>query len=325
MRVLSAAAASSIFGPSHTTAQMVEGIDLRGKTVVVTGGSTGVGLEAARALAMAGASIFLGSRNETSLMLAKQYIVSGGGKADVSLHALDLTSVNSIVRFAEAMRSLHRVVNIVLCCAGRSPSSLDRNAQGIESQFMIHYLGHALLLSLLRRPLVLAEGARVITLSSPTHQLGPVDLIDPNWCRRSYEPWLAHGQAKTAASLLALQVHERLGRFGVEAWAAYPGVDKDAARMLKPHEAGWLASRFGVADLKEQSRTTDAGAATCVWAATSPELTGRGFGYLEDCHPAPLITLPTLTYGVMPYACDPDLADRLWRVAEELLSVDLPL
>jgi NAD(P)-dependent dehydrogenase (short-subunit alcohol dehydrogenase family) len=313
-------------GAQPSAEEVCRGLQLEGRLAVVTGGATGLGKETARVLALAGAHVFLGGRDEQALMIAKRDISAACPEAQVSVHRLDLMSAANVSSFAAAVESLGRAVDILICNAGIMACPLHRGAAGIEAQLMTNYVGHALLTSHLHRLLRASGCARVVSLSSAAHHLASVDLQDLSYQRKPYDRWQAYGQSKTAAALLAVQVQRRLGRDGVTALAVHPGIiPTGLGRYMSEEEKAALAARCASAASPFQPKSVATGAATGVWAATAAELEGAGPAYLENCAVAARITRPNLAHGVMPYALDESLAERLWRATEQALGSRLPL
>jgi len=306
-----------------TAAEVLDEVDLGGKLALVTGASAGIGREAARVLARAGADVIVGARRIDALLDLEA--PGPGGKT----HAcdLDLRSPRSVQRFAAAVRALGRSVDILINNGGVMAIPLARSETGVESQFNTNFLGHALLTSELAPALRRAGAARLVSLSSSGHQLSPVVFDDINFERRAYDPWIAYGQSKTACSLLAVRAQAKLSDFGVAAFAVHPGVVPGTELAHAVREEDWTSvrERTAAADGPRIPKSVEAGAATMVWAATAAALDGQGPAYLEDCAVAPIIETPNYRFGVRPYALDPDQADRLWAQAEGLLGRPLPL
>lgn len=314
------------FSRDSTTSDVLQGVQLKGKLAVVTGGSVGLGKETARALGSAGADILLGARSAESLEQA-QSDLHAAGIANVWIHTLDLMDKSSVETFASYAGSLGRPIDILIANAGIMACPLRRDARGNEAQLSTNYLGHALLVSQLAPMLTAADRARFVALSSTAHHMSPVILNDLNFTGRPYEKWAAYGQSKTASSLLAVKVSDALRPKGVTAVAVHPGmIATDLLQYLTPEdlERQRAAIGDGARDMPA-FKSVEAGAATSVWAATALELEGSGFAYLEDCGIAPVIDAPNYAFGVLPYATDRHAADQLWGAAEELLKTTLPL
>ncbi len=305
--------------PRSTALQAVQGLELRGKQAIVTGGASGLGFETSRALASAGASVTLAVRNLAQGRAAVQALRSEGIQAPLQVVALDLADLASVARFASQWGStpLHILVNnaAIMACP------LARSAQGWESQFAVNHLGHFALTQALLPALLAAAPSRVVALSSSGHKLSPVHFDDIHFDRRPYDKWLAYGQAKSANALLALGLHLRHGGDGITANAVHPGgIMTGLQQHLSTDEMnrlGWFKPDGTPLDL---FKNTEQGAATSVWAATAAELQGRGGLYLEDCH----VGLPTVpgdrVSGFAPHIADPAAAQRLWQVSNDLLQ-----
>jgi NAD(P)-dependent dehydrogenase (short-subunit alcohol dehydrogenase family) len=308
------------FGMRSTAAQVIAGIDLTGRNVIVTGGYSGIGVATTRALAAAGAHVSVPARTLDKARAAL------AGVAHVELGALDLMDPASIDAFARDWLGRNQPLHMLVCNAAIMASPLERDSRGYESQFATNHLGHFQLICRLWPALLAAGGARVIMLSSLGHRITPVNFDDPNFERREYHKWKAYGQAKTANSLCALGVDQRGRDAGIRAFAVHPGgIMTDLQRSLSREEQvamGWM-NDDGV--LSPVFKTVEQGAATTVWAATSPQLAGRGGLYCEDCDVAALVpAADTGMAGVRPWAVDPAAADQLWSLSERLTGVQLP-
>jgi NAD(P)-dependent dehydrogenase (short-subunit alcohol dehydrogenase family) len=308
------------FNAASTAADVARGIDLRGKLVVVTGGSAGLGKETARVLALAGADVFLGARSAEALERSAEDLGASGTR--LYRHVLDLMDPGSVAAFARAVLDLGRPVDILVNNAGIMANPLSRSALGVESQLATNYLGHAQLSSLLAPALIRSGRARVVCLSSVGHHFSPVLLDDLGFERRPYDKWLAYGQSKTADVLLAVKLAASLGGRGVTALAVHPGmIPTDLGRFLTAEDIAKMSAQVGApgAGLPD-FKTVETGAATSVWAATAAALDGKGPLYLEDCHVASVVDQPNRAFGVLRYALDADTAERLWASAERLLD-----
>lgn len=304
------------FGAQTTASQVLAGLDLSGKTAIVTGGHSGLGLEASKALAGVDASVIVAARNPGAALAATD------GVAGVSVEALDLTDLASVHAFAESILASGRHIDILINNAGIMACPETRVGPGWEAQFATNHLGHFALTNLLWP--ALEGGARVVSVSSSGHQLSPIRWDDVQF-ERGYDKWLAYGQAKTANVLFAVHL-DRLGRSdGVRAFALHPGkIMTPLQRHLTQGEmigAGWIDASGAPAD--PTFKTPEQGAATAVWAATSPRLDGLGGLYCEDCDVAGRTKSDDCAdAGVRDYAVDPDEAARLWRLSAGLTGVD---
>ncbi|MFZ9394824.1 MAG: oxidoreductase [Erythrobacter sp.] len=309
----------SQFGYRSTAAEVVAGGDLSGKCVVVTGGYSGIGTETVRALAGAGARVIVGARRPDQ---AREVLAEMAG--DITVLPLDLADPASIDAFASAVADIAPALDILVNNAAIMASPLMRDARGFEMQFATNHLGHFQLTARLW-PLLkaAAQGARVVTLSSVGHRLAAPDLADPNWERREYEKWPAYGAAKSANALFALQL-DKLGEpHGVRSFAVHPGgIATPLQRHLTMEEQvamGWYDEEGNV---HEAFKSTEQGAATTVWCATSPLLDEMGGVYCEDCNVGALANEATPRgSGVSPHIRDEALAEGLWRKSEELTGV----
>lgn len=307
----------SPFGYRSTAREVVEGIDLAGKRVVVTGGYSGIGTETVRALAGAGATVVVGARRTTQ---AEEVLSELEGDIEVLL--LDLADPTSIDEFADEVASRWESIDLLVDNAAVMASPLQRDARGYEMQFATNHLGHFHLTARLWPLLEAAGGARVVVLSSIGHRLNGLDLDDPNFERRNYDKWLAYGQAKSANALFALQL-DRLGKpHGVRAFAVHPGgIATPLQRHLTMEEQTAMGWYDAEGNLNDRFKTEEQGASTTVWAATSPLLEGAGGVYCEDCDVAAPAGPENRTGGVQPHVRDEALAERLWAKSEELTGV----
>lgn len=312
----------SPFGYRSKASEVVSGIDLSGRRVVVTGGYSGIGTETVRALAGAGAEVIVGARRTE---LAEQVLSEVAGS--VIILPLDLADPASVDAFADKVREGWDRIDILINNAAVMASPLTRDARGYEGQFATNHLGHfqltARLWPLLASAAQASGSARVVVLSSIGHRLNGLDLDDPSFERRDYDKWLAYGQAKSANALFALHL-DKLGEpFGVRAFAVHPGgIATPLQRHLSVEEQramGWIDEAGNV---NERFKSEEEGASTTVWAATSPLLAGQGGVYCEDCE----VALPAgpdtpRTAGVQPHVRDEDLAARLWDLSERMTGV----
>ena len=309
-----------ILGPESTTDDVLAGIDLAGKRAVVTGASTGLGEETTRALASAGAVVTMAVRDQARGDAAAARIRAAVPSADLEVRLLDLASLASVRAFAAAFLAEHDRLDLLINNAGIMACPQGVTADGFETQFGTNHLGHFLLATLLAPALVAAAPSRVVALSSAGHRRSDVDLDDPGFETTPYEPWIAYGRSKTANALFAVGFDQRFAGQGVRAFAVHPGViATELSRHLTDETLSALISSMSSAR-EVRYKSVPQGAATTVWAATSPELEGRGGLYLEDCHVAELTDDPEVSGGVRAYALDPDRADALWARSEELIA-----
>lgn len=305
---------------SHSALQVVEGVDLSGKVCVVTGASSGLGRESARALAAAGAQVILAARNSDALAETVRWIHAEVADARTSTVRLDLTSLASVRSAAAEIRDATPVIHILMNNAGVMFTPFGRTGDGFENQIGTNHFGHFELTRLLTPQLAAAAGARVVILSSRGHLLGDVDFDDPNWEHRDYDKFVAYGASKTANVLHAVEADRRLRELGIRAYAVHPGtVATSLARHMSRADFSQLR-KYAAANSAERGESTDGhldfttpeyGAATQVWAAISPELADRGGLYLEDC---------SISEAIAPYARDAERAARLWSLSELLTA-----
>ena len=312
------------FGPASTAEEVSAGIDLTGRTAIVTGGYSGLGRETARVLAMRGARVIVPARDMVKAEAAL------AGLAGIELRPMDLMDPASIDAFAERVLADVPVLHILVNSAAIMANPLTRDSRGYESQFATNHLGHFQLTGRLWPVLAAARGARVVAVSSRGHRFAGVDLDDPNFERRPYEPNLAYGQAKTANALFAVELDRRGRGQGVRAFSLHPGgIITPLARFMDPEvirASGFIdADGRPVIDPANDKKTVEQGAATSVWCATSPQLEGMGGVYCEDSD----IASPTTGEGDRPagvadWARAPVIARRLWALSEALTGVRFP-
>jgi len=313
------------FGFESTTDDVLDGIDLSGKRVLVTGASAGLGVETTRALAAHGASVSMAVRDLTKGAAAMDEILEQVPDADLDLRQLDLADLSSVRTFAHGFLEDHDVLHVLIGNAGIMACPEGRTVDGFELQFGTNHLGHFLLIDLLRPALVAAQGARVVLLSSAGHRFGDVSLDDWNFEREPYDAWVAYGRAKTANVLCAVGLDQRLREQGVRAFAVHPGgIQTELGRHLTDETLGVLIERQKAGSGPISWKTVEQGAATTVWAATAPELDGEGGLYLEDCHVAEAVEDPDVSGGVRSYAIDAARADALWELSERLTRSSRP-
>jgi NAD(P)-dependent dehydrogenase (short-subunit alcohol dehydrogenase family) len=306
------------FGSESTAAEVAQGIDLHGKRAIVTGGSSGIGVETARALVGAGAEVTLAVRDTEAGDRVAADIGATTGDGAVQVAALDLADQEMVAAFvANWTEPLHVLINNAGVMA-LPQRELTRS--GWELQFATNHLGHFALALGLHDPLAAARSARIVSLSSRGHLRSPVVFDDLNFSSRPYDPWLAYGQSKTANVLFAVEAARRWAGDGISANAVHPGAiaETNLSRHMDPKERE-AARASGVYTFK----TLQQGAATSVLVATSPQLEGVGGRYFEDCNEAAVVdpVPPDFTgSGVAAYALDPGNAERLWDVSLRLLN-----
>jgi NAD(P)-dependent dehydrogenase (short-subunit alcohol dehydrogenase family) len=303
------------FGFESTAAEVIEGVDLTGKSAIVTGASSGIGVETARALAAAGAAVTLAVRNELAGERVAAMIRDSTGNQGVTVGAVDLSDLSSVAAFVRAWTG---PLDILVNNAGvMAVPELTMAPNGHEMQFATNHLGHFALTVGLHAALAAAGGARVVSVSSGGHKRSPVVFDDIDYAFRDYNPFSAYGQSKTANVLFAVEATTRWAGDGITSNALMPGAIFDT-RLGRHVDGGHAASAMKQIKLK----SVEQGAATSVLLAGSPLLDGVGGRYFEDCNEAPVVDRrgEPGTGGVAAYAVDPANAERLWDVSLEMIG-----
>lgn len=309
----------SAFNASSTAADVMTGIDLAGKTAIVTGGYSGLGLVAAATLAEAGAQVVVPARD------VEKARHSLNGVPGIEVLPLDLIDPSSIEAFAAGFLANERPLSLLINSAGVMASPLCRDGAGHESQFAINHLGHFRLVRLLL-PALATNGGRVVAVSSRGHQIAGVDFDDINFEHRPYDKWVAYGQSKTANVLFAQALDRRAKALGVRAFSLHPGqILTNLARHLSDKEVAGFDALDSEGnpkiDPEKGMKTPEQGAATILWCATSPQLAGKGGVYCEDCDIAEVNTAEVGRAGVAPWAIDEAAAERLWDLSCDLTGL----
>lgn len=312
---------TSRFDRNATALDMVEGIDLSGRNVIVTGGASGIGIETVRALAHAGAHVTIAARNAEAARAVAEEINGEIAAERVAWDILELGDLSSVRAFAA--RWGDRPLSILVNNAGVMACPLGRTKDGFETQFGTNHLGHFLLSTLLLPALRNGAPARLVSLSSAGHMSSPIDFDDPNFHGRDYHPFRAYGQAKTANALFAVEFDRRHRDEGIRAFSVMPGVINT---NLNRHMTAELRQELGIqpgakTGLEAMYKSPAQGASTSVWAAVSDDLDGHGGLYLEDnAEAVPWSKGLPRGVGVMPHARDPEAARRLWDLSETLVG-----
>lgn len=318
------------FGFESTADEVTRGVDLSGKTALVTGANSGIGYEAARALAAAGARVIVTARDQAKVDETLARLRTEAPHAELDGVVMELGSLASVR--AAAAQALEKApkLDLLINNAGVMNTPFGRTEDGFETQFGVDHLGHFVFTGRLVPSLLAAAPARVVCVSSAAHMLGDVQWDDVNWDRTPYDKFRAYAQAKTANILFALELDRRLSARGVRAFSLHPGgISTNLGRYMGPEDRQAMGEAFKTNALGDplvrtvQFKTIPQGAATTVWAAVSPELDGQGGLYLADCQIAPPAARGVA--GVMPYATDPQKAERLWRISEEMVNEHFPL
>lgn len=303
---------------AHTSAEEAAGqVDLSGRTIVITGGSAGLGIETARVLASRGARIVSVVRDESKGKKAADQIRESVPEADLEIAVLDLFDLDSVRRGADDIARRFPKIDRLINNAGVMACPLGRTKEGLDTQLGTNHLGHFVLTARLMNNILAAAPARIVNLSSGGHRMSPMRFDDPFFERDEYDKFVAYGQAKTANVLFSLELDRRFKDRGVHSVAVHPGaIRTELGRHLGPDDlSNLLKSRPQSEPMKYKE--IPQGAATTVWAATSPDLADRGGVYCEDCGIAPVIESGAESLGVMSWALDPEAAERLWTLSEE--------
>lgn len=314
------------FSAASTADEVLIGIDLSGRNVIVTGGHAGIGREVTRALVGAGATVTIGARNCDRARRA----LAGTERVEVS--RLDLMDPVSIDAFAERWLASDRPLHMLINCAGRpAPESRERDARGYEVQFATNHLGHFQLTLGLLPPLAAAHGARVVNVTSGAQRFSDIRWDDPHF-DRDYEPHTAYAQSKTANVLFSVELDRRWAKDGIRGYAVHPGVVvgttlNSSASQDGLRAAGLIdASGQPIIDPERGKKTPQQGASTIAFAAASPLLDEIGGVYLKDNDISPLdddpkpVTADSIPADVASHSIDPQSARRLWELSEQLVG-----
>lgn len=315
---------AKVFGAESTTDEVLEGVELSGKRVLVTGVSAGLGVETARALAAHGAAVVGAARDLGKARDATAHVRSAaanGGSLD--LVELDLASLKSVRTAADALVKDGRPFDVVIANAGVMATPKGKTADGFETQFGTNHLGHFVLVN--RIASLLRPGGRLVNLSSAGHRFSDVDLDDPDFERTPYAEFVAYGRSKTANVLFAVEFDRRHKAKGIRATAVHPGgIQTELGRHMTPEMIQQMVESIN------QSRPADAppfefktipqGAATSVWAGFVADADAVGGRYCEDCHVAEINRDPGVRVGVRAYALDPERGKALWAKSEEMVG-----
>jgi NAD(P)-dependent dehydrogenase (short-subunit alcohol dehydrogenase family) len=309
------------FGASSTTDEVLQGIDLTAKRVLITGVSAGLGVETARALAAHGAEVVGAARDLSKAHVATQQVRSQAARGgSLQLVQLDLASLESVRRCADGLLAAGRPFDVIIANAGVMACPKGTTVDGFETQLGTNHLGHFVLVN--RIASLLRRGSRLVNLSSAGHRYSDVDLDDPNFERSPYAEFIAYGRSKTANVLFAVEFDRRHRARGVRATAVHPGgIRTELSRHLTPAVLEKLIAEINASQPKGAPpfsyKSIPQGAATSVWAACVADAAAIGGRYCEDCHVAEVASVPGLREGVQPYALDPERAQALWKKSEE--------
>lgn len=307
------------FGYRSTATDVLAGYDLAGRTAIVTGGYSGLGLETVKALTAAGVSVVVPARRRDAAEVALADL------PNVRVETMDLGDLESVAAFAAGIRSAGAPIDLVINVAGVMACPFALTPQGWESQFGINHLGHFALVAGVAG--LMPSGARVVSYSSVAHYRSPVLFDDINFEQMPYDPWVAYGQSKSANALFAVGLDARAAARGIHAYSVHPGgILTDLQRHMPREE---LIARHWMDEEGTPNplfKTPQEGAATGLWAATSPELLDRGGVYCEDCSIKGVVPpdhADLTTGGVKEWAIDADAAERLFAVSVAATGLDL--
>jgi NAD(P)-dependent dehydrogenase (short-subunit alcohol dehydrogenase family) len=313
------------FGATSTTDEVLEGVDLRGKRVLVTGVSAGLGVETARTLAAHGAQVVGAARDLNKARAATEQVrAQAANDGGLELVELDLASLASVRACADALVAAGKPFDLIIANAGVMACPKSQTADGFETQFGTNHLGHFVLVN--RVASLLKPGSRLVNLASAGHRFSDVDLDDPNFETTPYTEFGAYGRSKTANILFAVEFDRRHKGGGVRATAVHPGgIRTELGRYMKPEVMQQLIDQISAADSSSGEpafswKTIPQGAATSVWSGVVASAEEVGGHYCEDCHVAELVEGADVRGGVRAYALDVDHAKALWAKSEEMVG-----
>jgi NAD(P)-dependent dehydrogenase (short-subunit alcohol dehydrogenase family) len=313
------------FGATSTTDEVLEGVDLSGKRILVTGVSAGLGVETARTLAAHGAQVVGAARDLRKAHAATEEVRAQATKGGtLELVELDLASLASVRACADALVSVGKRFDLVIANAGVMACPFGKTADGFETQFGTNHLGHFVFVN--RIASLLKPGSRLVNLSSAGHRLSDVNLDDPNFQHTPYTEFGAYGRSKTANILFAVEFDRRHKANGVRATAVHPGgIQTELGRHLSPEAIQQLIDGINAANAASGEaafnwKTIPQGAATSVWSGIVASADAVGGLYCEDCHVAERVESDGIRGGVRAYALDPDNAKALWAKSEEMVG-----
>ena len=311
------------FGAKSEPSEVMEGIDLSGKTAVVTGGYSGIGTETTRALVNAGCEVYIPARRTNVAVKELEGILS-----TENIIEMDLASPKSVQTFVDDFSSQINKLDILINNAGVMACPEIRTSEGWELQFAVNQIGHFVLTKGLLPLMEKAEGARLVALSSTGHKISGIRWDDIHFNTSDYDKWTAYGQSKTAGSLLAVEVDKRMKSSGIRAFGVHPGgIMTPLQRHLETEEMvvlGWMNEDGQPSErVAKMFKSPTQGASTSLWAATSPQLDGIGGVYCENCDVAKRqddSDKNARFIGVADWAVDSEEASRLWDETERMLS-----
>ncbi len=315
---------TNFFGATSTADEVLRGINLSGKRVLVTGVSAGLGVETARTLAAHGAEVIGAARDLSKAEGATEQVRAQAGRGGaLHLVQLDLASLDSVRRCADGLLAAGKSFDVIIANAGVMACPKGTTVEGFETQFGTNHLGHFVLVN--RIASLLRPGSRLVNLSSAGHRYADVNLEDPNFEHSPYAEFTAYGRSKTANVLFAVEFDRRHKASGVRATAVHPGgIHTELGRYMTHQAMEKLIAEINANQPKGAPpfswKTIPQGAATSVWAACVADADSIGGRYCEDCHVAEVVSDPGVRGGVRTYALDPQRARALWQKSEELVG-----
>ena len=312
------------FGASSDWIDVLKGIDLNNKIVIVTGGDSGIGLETTKGLVSVGAKVIIPAKRPEVAIKNLNGVVS-----EDSVIKMNLGDLNSIKEFTDSFKENFSKLDLLINNAGIMACPETRIGNNWESQFAVNHIGHYLLTNELMDLMADVEGARFVSLSSSAHSLTSILWDDIHFQNTPYDKWMAYGQSKTACSLMAIEFNTRMKSKGVEGFALHPGGNiTPLQRHLEKEEMvalGWMDEDGSPSELaKNFFKSTSQGASTALWCATSPDLDGLGGVFCEDCDVAKRKSEVDESlqryFGVADWAVDTDEASKLWDVTESMIE-----
>jgi NAD(P)-dependent dehydrogenase (short-subunit alcohol dehydrogenase family) len=317
---------SPTFDAHSTAGDVLAGVDLSGKRILITGASAGLGVETARALVARGADVVGAARDlakaERATAAVRDAAAASGGSLE--LIQLDLAALASVRACADALVADGRPFDVVIANAGVMAPPFGHTADGFETQFGTNHLGHFVLVN--RIVSLLKPGGRLVNLASAGHRFADVDLDDPDFTHTPYDPWVGYGRSKTANILFAVEFDRRHRAAGLRAAAVHPGgIQTELGRHMSAEETTALIAVLDQGNAAAglppfEWKSIPQGAATSVWAAVVADADTVGGRYCEDCHVGVVQTAPGMRSGVQGYALDPERAKALWAKSEAMVG-----
>ena len=311
---------NSGFGAKSEPSEILDGINLSGKTAIVTGGYSGIGIETTRALSEAGANVIIPARRTEEAMVALDGIIPKD-----HIFEMDLSDLDSIKRFTDLVKN-NLSLSILINNAGIMACPESKTSNGWDLQFAVNHIGHFVLTHELIDSMDQSSGARIINLSSTAHKFSGICWDDIHFLN-SYDKWVSYGQSKTATSLFSIELDRRLKDKNIRSFAVHPGgIFTPLQRHLQQEEMvamGWLNADGSLSELaKAGFKSSTQGASTSLWAATSSQLDNKGGLYCENCDVANLAggSPEERYFGVRDWAVDPSEAEKLWHCTEKMLA-----